>query len=144
MTQHSKKFSVAFLLVTCLATLFGSCNKDERSNGPAATTPQVSAVQVEKQADGIHIKTAEAEFVLTANGNLLARRNRGSEPLTLDGSGSNPGIVVTSGKKAIGDFGRDLIHTEIREANGKLGKLGKRVDVKGYGASARLDGILDG
>jgi alpha-galactosidase len=142
MMQHIGRFILAFLLMSSLASFFGGCKKEERSNGPAATVPQFSAVRVEKRADGIHLKTTQAEFVLTANGNLLARRNMGSEQLTLDDSGSNPGIVVTSGKKAIGDFGRDLSHAEIHEANGKLGTLGTHVEVKGHSASTGLDEFL--
>src|SRR4029077_14643351 len=47
------------------------------------TAPQISSVTVEKQGDGIHVKTNQAEFVFTPNGNLLARRRDGAATTTI-------------------------------------------------------------
>jgi hypothetical protein len=57
------------MAVAVISGLLG-CKKEEKEAArPAAVT--VSSVAVEKQADGIHLKTKSAEFVLTASGNLL-------------------------------------------------------------------------
>ena len=131
----------AWLVAVMVTSAYTGCTKEENKPAPAAS-PQVSAVLVESQADGIHLKTAQAEFVLTANGNLLARRVNGLGTLTMDEAGPTPGIAVKTGKQVIGDFVRDLSHAEVREANGKLGKVGKRVDVNGHSSSTGLDEVL--
>jgi alpha-galactosidase len=128
------------MVLALTVSVLAGC-KTERSK-PAAVTPQVSGIAVETQADGIHLKTAQAEFVLTTKGNLLASRKNGPSNLTLDEAGSTPGIALKSGNRVIEDFVRDIDHAEIREANGKLGKNGKRVEVKGRSASSGLDEAL--
>ena len=142
--RDRKRLSVArtCLVAAMMASAFAGCKKEEKKLTPAATAPQVSAVMVESLTDGIHLRTAQAEFVLTATGNLLARRMDGVATVTMDEAGSTPGVAVKLGKRVIGDFVRDLSHAEIREANGKLGKVGKRVDVKGHSASTGLDEVL--
>jgi alpha-galactosidase len=122
-----------------VATLLG-CNHNEKK--PAAAVAPTSVVSVQSQADGIHINTTQAEFVLTANGSLLARQHHGTATLTLDEPGSAPAIVLTSGKQSITDFVRDLAHSNIQNTNGKLGPLGKRIEVKGHSASTGLDELL--
>ena len=127
----------------CLAVLFAlgasaGCEKEATRE----TAPQMSSVTVEKQGDGIHVKTNQAEFVFTANGNLLARGRDGAATTTIDEAGPAAGIVVKSGKLAVDDFVRDLAHAEIREAIGKLGKLGKRIEVRGHSGSTGLDELV--
>jgi alpha-galactosidase len=97
---------------------------------------------VEIQTDGIHLKTGQAEFVLTRSGSLVGRFKHGTQWLTLDEAAPGPGVVVTSGKQVVNDFIRDLGHARIQPANGKLGSLGKRVEVQGHSSSTGLDEIL--
>jgi alpha-galactosidase len=127
-------------MAAVMACAFAGCKQDETKPAPAA--PQASAVVVDSQADGLHLKTPQAEFVLTAQGDLLASRKDGATTTTIDEASKNGGIVVKGGSQAIGDFVRDLSHAEIREANGKLGKIGKHVEVKGHSATTGLDEVL--
>jgi hypothetical protein len=116
--------------ITALSLEFGGgCKTEEKKTEPS------SSVVVETQADGIHLKTAQAEFVLSAAGSLSGRLKNGTEWLSLDETTPGTGVVVTSGKKEIGDFVRDLAQAQIQPANGKLGALGKRVVVRGHSAS---------
>jgi alpha-galactosidase len=128
------------VLAALIATLLGGCHRREERE-PTSTTPQTSAVSVEILNNEIHLKTAQAEFVLTASGNLLARRGGGTTN-SLDEAGSAPGVAVKSGVQSIHDIIRDLNHAEIREVNGKLGKLGKHLEVKGHSATSGLDEVL--
>jgi len=128
------------VLAVLIATLPGGCNRHEEKE-PTSTTPQTSAISVEILNDEIQLKSAEAEFTLTNHGNLLARRVGGTTN-SLDEAGSAPGIAVKSGMQSIRDIIRDLNHAEIREVNGKLGKLGKHVEVKGHSATSGLDEVL--
>jgi alpha-galactosidase len=135
------KFARVCLMAAVMACAFAGCKQDETKPAPAAA-PQASAIVVDSQTDGIHLKTPQAEFVLTAQGNLLASRKDGATTTTIDEASQNGGIVVKGGSQAIGDFVRDLSHAETREANGKLGKIGKHVEVKGHSASTGLDEVL--
>src|SRR5258708_32845976 len=122
-----------------LVTFFSGCRKEQAKPSPEA--PRVSSIAVESQADGIHLKTTQAEFVLTSNGNLLAAQ-AANTIVTVDEPSAVPGVAVKTGEKAIDDFVRDLSHAEIREAQGKLGKTGKHIEVKGHSASTGLDEVL--
>jgi hypothetical protein len=128
----------ACLLVLLALAASAGCEKQATRQ----TAPQVSAVTVEKQGDGIHLQTNQAEFVFTPKGNLLARRRDGAATTTIDEQGQAAGIVVWSHKLAVDDFVRDLSHAEIREAIGKLGKLGKRIEVRGHSGSTGLDELV--
>src|ERR1700728_2159894 len=122
--------AVASIIAAVVLAIFGGCKTQQKKSEP------VSAVTVETQADGIHLKTGQAEFVLAANGNLSGRFKNGAQWLTLDEASPGSGVVVTSGKQAVSDFVRDLEHAQVQPANGKLGSLGKRVEVTGHSASS--------
>lgn len=128
--------AVAFLMATAACAILGGCKARQTKAEP------VSTVAVETQADGIHLKTGQAEFVLTTMGSLLGHFKEGTQWLTLDEAAPGSGVVVTSGKQVVNDFVRDLGHVEIQPANGKLGPFGKRVEVKGHSSSTGLDEIL--
>src|ERR1700687_1337147 len=98
--------------IACMATavimqIFGGCKRQEKRPESA------SSIVVESRADGIHLKTAQAEFVLTSSGTLLSHLRNGTQWLTLDEAGPNSGVLVTSGKQTVNDFLRDLGHAEI-------------------------------
>ncbi|MGB6597919.1 MAG: hypothetical protein WBE70_12440, partial [Candidatus Acidiferrum sp.] len=128
--------AIASLMATAAFAILGGCKARETKPEP------VSAVAVDTQADGIHLKTGQAEFVLTTTGSLLGHFKNGAQWLTLDEAVPGSGVVVTSGKQVVNDFVRDLEHAQIRPANGKLGPLGKRVEVKGHSSSTGLDEVL--
>jgi len=119
-----------------LFVLIASCRKQESPKEP------VSSIVVETGSDGIHLQTAQAEFLLTAGGALLARHKYGMQWLTLDDASANSSILVQADKHPVTDFVRDLTHAQILPANGKLGSLGKRVEVQGRSASSGLDELL--
>jgi alpha-galactosidase len=135
-TLRQASDTVAFLMTTVALAGLGGCKTQEKKPEP------VSAVAVETQSDGIHLKTGQAEFLLTSTGSLSTRFKNGTQWLTLDKAAPSSGVVVTSGKQVVNDFVRDLAHAQIHPANGKLGSLGKRVEVQGHSASTGLDETL--
>jgi alpha-galactosidase len=126
--------AAAFLAMIVVGTSLSGCKTADKK--PA------SAVAIESQTDGIHLQTERSEFVLTATGNLLARLRNGSQWLALEDGSLPSGVVVTSGKQLVNDFVRDLAHAQITPANGKLGPLGKRLEVRGHSPSTGLDELL--
>ena len=57
----------------------------------------------------------------------------------MEDPGTSPGIVVIAGNQLLGDIQRDLSHPTVQNATGKLGRLGKRIDVRGHSAQSGLD-----
>lgn len=133
--QRTRLF-FGFPAVAAMCVVLGSCKAPESKPAP------VSAVAVVNQPDGVHLQTSQAEFVLAANGALLARFKNGAHWLTIDQASSNSGTFVTSNNQPVKDFVLDLANLQIQSANGKLGTLGKRVEVKGHSASSGLDELL--
>lgn len=136
--RDAASFVLAAVMAAVVAGGLSGCKKER----PHSAVTPVSSISVEKRVDGIHVRTKSAEFVLTGNGNLFAQKIDGSAGKSLDEAGNEPGVTVKSGKQVIGDFVRDLANAEIREAHGKLGALGKQVEVKGHSASTGLDETL--
>ncbi|HYL64887.1 MAG TPA: alpha-galactosidase, partial [Candidatus Methylomirabilis sp.] len=121
---------------TALVQLSG-CGKKE---APAATTPdaEASAIRVSTDADGIHVLTPAAEFALSGAGYLKGSVKSGGKFLSLDDAGSASGQRVSVANKDVGDFVFDLAQAKISEAQGKLGRLGKHIEIAGTSASTGL------
>jgi len=99
----------------------------------------VSSLVVERSAGEIRIKTKEAQFILKPEGALSAKLKRDANLLELEGTSSPPSIIVLSNHREIADFARDLEHANVEPAAGKLGKLGKKIEVNGSSPSSGLE-----
>jgi alpha-galactosidase len=140
---HGKAgFASACIAAAMMASAFAGCTSKEQKVRQTQPAVKSSAVTVERQTDGIHLKSPEAEFVLTANGHLSGRLQDMGSSNNLEEAAETAGITLKSDKRVIADFVRDFGHAEIREATGKLGAVGKRVEVGGHSASTGLDEIL--
>lgn len=120
--------------------VFAGCKKQETTTSIAKPAATESSIQVRSSANGIEIASKSAVFVLLPNGNLQASRLDSSRRVTLDESASP--LEITIGKKHVADFSRDFAHVSIQNSSGKLGNLGKRVEVRGHSASTGIDEIL--
>jgi hypothetical protein len=82
------------------------------------------------------IKTPTAEFDVTPRGYIKAFLLHNSQRVTLDDpTVAAAGGGVTVAGKLIRDFILDLSKAVVIDAKGKLGNLGKRVDIAGHSAS---------
>jgi alpha-galactosidase len=88
------------------------------------------------------IETPAAEFVAAPDGYVTANLLVGQKKLSLDDPGSEPGLLVVVAGKKVQDFVFDLAGARTSEPQGKLGALGKRVEVNGKSASTGLDASL--
>jgi alpha-galactosidase len=120
--------------------VFAGCKKQETTTSIAKPAATESSIQVRSSANGIEIASKSAVFVLLPNGNLQASRIDSSRRVTLDESASP--LEITIGKKHVADFSRDFAHVSIQNTSGKLGNLGKRVEVRGHSASTDIDETL--
>jgi alpha-galactosidase len=135
----ARPFAAVVLLVLSAAVVLqiGGCKKKEQQSA-AAPVPLVSLIRVSTEADGIHLATPAAEFVLSGTGYLKGSLKNGGKILSLDDVGGAAGQRVSLGRKDVSDFVFDLANVKMSEAQGKLGRLGKHIDVAGTSASTGL------
>jgi alpha-galactosidase len=111
--------TVTILVLSLALTLFTGCSRGTAPPGPIPSAKE-SVVRVELGAESVSVGTPAARFVLFPNGYLQASLIRDGKLLNLDSS-----------SKAVGDFSLDLASAKVTEAAGKLGSLGKRIEITG-------------
>ena len=120
----------AGVALVCLAAC--GCQKNERPS--AASAPQVakSAIQVTVSPENITIVTPSTKFVLAPSGALKGSLEKTGNSLSLDAeSPGTPAQTVSIANKQYPGTNLDLAHAEVRDPTGKLGSLGKQINVKG-------------
>jgi alpha-galactosidase len=138
-----KQFTKGRQIVLCAISLTGgmlllnisSCNRKDANPAREGTSKQISGLSVHTEADGVHLQTPVAEFVLDPSGYLKSSLKQDGREVSLDDPGSVTGTRVTAGHKNIDDIVFDLKTARVSEAQGKLGRLGKHVEVSGVGKS---------
>ena len=127
------------LLVTGLVVphIFG-CKDNVRKQSNVATPAQSSSVLVRTEPDGIYVQTPSAQFVLTPSGYLKSSMKVEGHTVTLDDPNSEAGQQLTADHKNVDDIVLDLKSARISDARGKLGRLGKHVEVSGLSKAAHL------
>ena len=151
-TDFRHKAASAFhllLAAVCSLAVSQGCER-QAANTPATseqskpTTATVSQVEVQPAGAGpLVIKTSVAEYDVTSRGYVQAFLLRDGQRLTLDDPTSNtPGGGVTLDGKPVRDFRFDLSRAAVANAVGKLGALGKRIDVPAHSATSGLDETL--
>jgi len=123
---------------TWLLQLSG-CQKKEESRVSQSAASRKSAIRVNQADDGIHIQTPAAEFVLSSTGRLTAILANNGKKLTLDDPANESGQVIIAGRREVKDIALDVTHAQIKDAQGKLGKLGKQIEARGTSAGAGLE-----
>lgn len=127
---------LAVLLLLLLLCSLVSCNHLRSKRTSAEGNPSVSVAVA--SAGPLVIKTPTAVFQLTAAGYLQASLLRDGRPVTLDDPQTEPkgsGDSVVSGGKEIGDFLLDFASARVTNASGRLGPIGKRVEISGKSQS---------
>jgi alpha-galactosidase len=134
---RSRHLVLCVVVLTCGALLLqiSSCNPESEKHAKEGTSAQISAVNVQTETDGIHVQTSVAEFVLTPSGYLKSSLKQDGREVTLDDPGNETGARLTAERQNIADVVFDLKTTRTSEAQGKLGRLGKHVEVSGAGKS---------
>ena len=122
------KSAKSAMLLLCLA-IVGGCGKPK----PAPANQPTSSVRVNAGADAITIETPVSRFVLLPSGYLQASLIKEGKSLSLDPA-----------KPAQGSAGAGLAlaAAKVADANGKLGKLGKRIEVSGASPNSGLKQTL--
>jgi len=137
---NSRRVSARLLFSVCLGlVLSATFTNCKRGRSAATSEAPRSAVSVTSSSGGpLIVRTGTAEFRLYPTGYVQAGLLQGGEFLTLDDphaeaiSGMN--TLVSTGKE-FHDFVFDLDRAKISEASGRLGRVGKRVEISGKSSS---------
>jgi alpha-galactosidase len=105
------------------------------------SSKRTSIVQVQAAAGALYMGTPTAQFVLSPNGFLQANLVREGKRLTLD-EASGPALTVQVNGRDLENFDFDLAHAKVSEATGKLGKLGKKIEVSADNRKEQLTATL--
>ncbi|MDP9339167.1 MAG: alpha-galactosidase [Acidobacteriota bacterium] len=131
------------LLVAALMLLHAAgCKTNDKKASSSAVPAQNSTLTVRNDADGIHLQSTVAEFVLTSSGYLKSSMKVDGRSVSLDDPDSTGGQRFTAEHKNVGDMAFDLTTAQISDTQGKLGRLGKKVDVMGLSRSTNLSETL--
>lgn len=128
-------WEIAFCL--CLPALLAvaGCRKS-RTVSPAES----SAVEVTVGSDGtVTAKTNSAQFEILPSGYIRASLPGKNTPETLDDPANTPGESVVVAGQEINDWVLVSKSTKVSNTQGKLGKLGKRIEVKSTSVAKGLE-----
>lgn len=140
---HANFPGVALLaLAALLAGHSSGCKNSASSSQTAPSEQQRSVISTSFDATGFHVSTPSAQFLLNSSGYLQANLKSGGQFLTLDDPANQPGQRVISGKTEVNDFVFDITNAKVTDAAGKLGALGKRIDISGRSAKTNLQETL--
>ena len=99
--------ALAVVWVVALAATFALAAGCNKKAAPATTPSTASAIRVSRNAGSVTIETPEAEFVVAPNGYVSASLLAGQRPLSLDDSGTEPGLLAVVAGKKVQDFAFD-------------------------------------
>ena len=133
--------TIAMLLAAGLLQCAG-CKNKEVQPAAAPIAAQTSAMTISADSDGIHVRTPAAEFLLRPSGYLQASLRSEGKMLTMDDPEKEAGQQVIAGNAEVRDFVFDLTHAKVAEAKGKIGRLGKHIDIPGTSSSTGLEEVL--
>jgi alpha-galactosidase len=127
---HGGMVPSTFVIATLIVLMPSACS---RKGTPTKGDPvrERSAVDVQAGKGAVRVETTAAQFVLLPTGYLQAALGGASGSRTLDDPSEQRDPQVIVGNKEVGDFVLDLAGAKVSEAAGKLGRLGKRIEIRG-------------
>jgi alpha-galactosidase len=121
--------SLAILTITC-ATQLG-CQKPQDSVQTVRPPAPTSHIDVKTTGDRVTLRTSAAEFDLTKSGLLTGKLLSGKGSESLEAASPSTSQSISSGKKEIPGVMLDLSKARITPTSGKLGTIGKHLEIPG-------------
>jgi alpha-galactosidase len=150
-SRHERQISVGFpssvqwlMFVPFMALCASGCGNHPMPVAPVAPAAnvQISRVQTSVTAAGVVVDTPTAEFVISPTGYVAAKLVSSSQKLSLDDAGSDSGMQITAAGQLIPAATFDVAHAQISEPHGRLGVMGKRIEVAGQNPSGDMQESL--
>ena len=140
--SRRKNFLLAGLLLAGMGLLFaGGCQKSEGSKPGTSAAAAKSKVEVTTTAEAIVISTSDAVFSLSSEGALTASLKSNGKLVSLDAARRGDGQSVSLSGNEHAGVALNLASAEIHDTAGKLGTLGKQVNVSGKIAGTSLEEV---
>jgi alpha-galactosidase len=136
-SHATKRLLSAALLVLCA----NGCGKSSAPVPPVAKSRE-SSIRASATAQGVIVNSPTAEFVISPTGYVAAKLVSGNQKLSLDDVGTDPGLQVTAAGKELPSAIFDVEHAQISAPHGRLGAIGKRIEITGQNASGDLQESL--
>lgn len=125
----NNRLSVSAIMT--LNLILAGCSHTPSTTSSGPSTSANSAIQVKCSAESVVLRTPTAEFTLVPSGALTGVLLKNGQPLTLDSKPVAAAQVATLAKKDYSGLQLDTDKASVRDATGKLGSLGKQVEVSG-------------
>ena len=130
--KNAQRVCGAFVTLGAIAFLsLSGCQKKEASQSVQQPAPAKSVVAVKTSGAGITATTPAAEFRFAPSGVLTGSLLGNGANTSLDAQPPESSQIVSVSKKEHSGIAFDLASAEVRDATGKLGGLGKHIEVTG-------------
>ncbi|HXY01729.1 MAG TPA: glycoside hydrolase family 36 protein [Candidatus Limnocylindrales bacterium] len=130
--SRGKTIFVASLCVAAATLLsFAGCQDKKAASTAGPTAPNKSVIEAKVTAEGVVVRTPQAEFTLSPSGTLNAALVKTGAPVTLDKKAADAGQSVFLKGNEYAGVVLDTAKATVREATGKFGSLGKQIEVTG-------------
>lgn len=134
--------NIPFCLALAGVLALSSCRQKESPAPSRAQQSPASTIRVTPGPDGLRIQTPTAEFLLSPKGYLNASLVSKNSLSTLDDPSSEPGQSIVAAHQRFSNFSFDTANARVSDAQGKLGKTGKHIEVHASSLSPTLDETL--
>jgi alpha-galactosidase len=135
--KAARRIGLALSAVTWLVG--AGCQSKQESKTPAPTPAPKSVIEVTTGSEGITFRTPSAKFILGPSGRLIGSLGKTGNSSSLDAQPNDAGQTISVANKEYPGVQLDLVHAEVREPSGKLGRLGKQVTVRGQISGVGLE-----
>lgn len=137
-----KKALLTFVLFVASALLLtDGCQKSGSNSPTVSSAVPESIIQIETKADTLVVSTSAAVFTLHANGELTGALKKDGKLISLEANGKDSEQIVRVENAEYSGVILDFGTAEIREAQGKLGNVGKQIRVNGKIPGTELEEV---
>jgi alpha-galactosidase len=127
-----------------ISLALSGCEKQEKEETKQAAPAAIkSAVTVNLANDAITVSTPSAEFRLSSSGALTGSLAGSHGTASLESKSLDASQIVSSSKKEHPGVVLDLAGAQVRDTSGKLGPVGKHIEVTGKIPQTDLTETLD-
>jgi alpha-galactosidase len=134
--------ALALCITGTIVLAFAGCQNKQKASSSAPAAIAKSVVRVNRTPNSFEVLTPTSKFTLNANGALTAALQKDGASPTLDSSSIATPQILTIAKKEFPGVQLDMAKATVRDATGKLGSLGKQIDVTGKVPGTDLEETL--
>jgi alpha-galactosidase len=128
--RAARRWIALILIGTTACLLQAGCQKTKDAQSVVVAAP-TSHVDVNISGDKITLRTSAAEFTLTRSGLLTGSLAGGQGTGSLDAKSPESSQIISAARKDYSGVTLDLSKAKITPTSGKLGPIGKHIEIPG-------------